>query len=376
MATNAKSLFLANMSHEIRTPMNGVVGMVEALKSTQLTEEQQEFLEIIDISSDNLLSVINDILDFSKVEAGQIEFENTTFNIHDSIEEVIKMISFKTNQKDLYLNFNFDRKIPEFLIGDPLRIKQILINLINNAVKFTTDGGITVYCKLVSLVNKTIEIKINVIDTGIGISPEVKGKLFKSFTQADASTTRKYGGTGLGLAISKSLTKMMNGEIGVDSVEGKGATFWFTIKLKTTSEESIIEEFENEDIGKSKKSLHILVAEDNSINQRVAQYNLEKLGHKIEIAENGELAVKMFESNNYDLIFMDIQMPIMDGLDATKKIRSIELKAGKTKKIPIVAMTANTLKGDKENFMNAGMTDYIGKPFKANELSTLIRRLS
>jgi len=374
MATNTKSLFLANMSHEIRTPMNGVIGMVEALKSTELNEDQREFLEIIDISSENLLSVINDILDFSKVEAGQIEFENITFNLQDSIEEVIKMLIFKTNQKDLYLNFNFDKRIPEFLIGDPLRVKQILINLINNAIKFTNEGGITVYCKLIGIKDKTTEIKISVIDTGIGISDEVQGKLFKSFTQADASTTRTHGGTGLGLAISKSLTQMMNGKIGVNSKLGHGATFWYTIKLKSSSEDLVKEEFINENIEKSKKSLNILVAEDNAINQRVARFNLEKLGHEIQIAENGEIAVQLFKDNNFDLVFMDIQMPVMDGIDATRNIRMFELKKGKTKKTPIVAMTANTLKGDRETFMGAGMTDYIGKPFKAHELSALLDR--
>ena len=375
MATNTKSLFLANMSHEIRTPMNGVIGMVEALKSTELTEDQREFLEIIDISSENLLSVINDILDFSKVEAGQIEFENIAFNLHDSIEEVIKMLTFKTNQKGLYLNFNFDKRIPEFLIGDPLRVKQILINLINNAIKFTNEGGITVYCKLIGTRDKTTEIKIAVIDTGIGISEEVQGKLFRSFTQADASTTRTHGGTGLGLAISKSLTQMMQGEIGVNSKLGQGATFWFTIKLKSSSEDLVKEEFSNENLEKSKKTLKILVAEDNAINQRVARFNLEKLGHEIQIAENGEIAVQKFKDNQFDLVFMDIQMPVMDGIDATKKIRMFELKEGKTKKTPIVAMTANTLKGDKETFMGAGMTDYIGKPFKAHELVALLNRI-
>ncbi len=373
MATNAKSLFLANMSHEIRTPMNGVIGMVEALKSTKLDEEQKEFLEIIDISSENLLSVINDILDFSKVEAGQIEFENISFNIHDSIEEVIKLLTHKTSQKDLYLNFNYDKSIPEFLIGDPLRIKQVLINLVNNAVKFTSKGGITIYCKLIAREKNTAELKIMVIDTGIGISSKVKNKLFSSFTQADASTTRKYGGTGLGLAISKSLTKMMNGLIGVESEEGKGSTFWFTAKLQTATEEYVKKEFEDNRV-ETHEPLYILVAEDNAINQRVAKFNLEKLGHKTEMADNGEIAVEMFKKNNYDLVFMDIQMPVMDGLDATKQIRSYELAEGKTSKTPIIAMTANTLKGDRETFMNAGMTEYIGKPFKASELSNLIRK--
>jgi len=254
-----------------------------------------------------------------------------------------------------------------------LRIKQVLINLVNNAVKFTSKGGITIYCKLIAREKNTAELKIMVIDTGIGISSKVKNKLFSSFTQADASTTRKYGGTGLGLAISKSLTKMMNGLIGVESEEGKGSTFWFTAKLQTATEEYVKKEFEDNRV-ETHEPLYILVAEDNAINQRVAKFNLEKLGHKTEMADNGEIAVEMFKKNNYDLVFMDIQMPVMDGLDATKQIRSYELAEGKTSKTPIIAMTANTLKGDRETFMNAGMTEYIGKPFKASELSNLIRK--
>jgi len=356
--------------------MNGVVGMVEALKSTKLDDDQKEYLDIIDISSENLLSVINDILDFSKVEAGQIEFENITFNIHDSIEEVIKMVSFKTAQKNLYLDFNFDKNIPTYLIGDPLRIKQVLINLINNATKFTSVGGITIDCQLLNKDSINAEIKVIVNDTGIGIPADQKNKLFKSFTQADASTTRKFGGTGLGLAISKSLTKMMSGKIGVESEEGRGSSFWFTAKLTMASEELLKEEFSITASESESIPLTILVAEDNAINQRVAIFNLEKFGHKVDVAENGEIAVKMFKEKAYDIVFMDIQMPIMDGISATKQIRSYELNTGKIKKTPIIAMTANTLKGDKENFMNAGMTDYIGKPFKANELSMLILNIT
>jgi signal transduction histidine kinase len=376
MATNAKSIFLANMSHEIRTPMNGVVGMVEALKSTPLNEEQKEYLDIIDLSSENLLSVINDILDFSKVEAGQIEFENISFNLKDSIEEVIKMLTFKAGQKNLHLNYKFDKNIPEFLIGDPLRIKQVLINFINNAVKFTTEGEVSVDCQLVSTKDNIAEIKFMVSDTGIGISDKNKVKLFKSFSQADASTTRKYGGTGLGLAISKSLSKMMNGKIGVDSEEGKGSTFWFTAKLVITDEEHIKSDFDAETGDIPMSGLKVLVAEDNAINQRVARFNLEKLDIEVDIAENGEIAFELFKKNNYDIVFMDIQMPVMDGLNATRQIRKYELQTGRSSKIPIIAMTANTLKGDKEDFMDAGLTDYIGKPFKPNELISIINSVT
>ncbi|MFK5857084.1 MAG: response regulator [Bacteroidota bacterium] len=375
LATNAKSMFLANMSHEIRTPMNGVVGMVEALKHTQLTEDQMEYLNIIDISSENLLSVVNDILDFSKVEAGQIELENITFNIHKVIDEVVKMLKFKADQKDLYLKFDVDNNIPAFIIGDSLRIKQILINLINNAIKFTSRGGITIHCKLESTDNNNITLRLIVVDTGIGISNKVKDKLFESFTQADASTTRKFGGTGLGLAISKSLTKLMQGEIGVDSVDGEGSSFWFTVLLEKASIKDIPQESSDEVISKAMRQLDILVAEDNSINQRVARFIIEKLGHKIEIAENGEIAVEKFKDGNYDIIFMDIQMPVMDGIVATENIRKIEKSMEISYGVPIIAMTANTLKGDKEKFIESGMNDYIGKPFKAAELSDLIFKI-
>ncbi len=372
LATNAKSMFLANMSHEIRTPMNGVVGMVEALKQTQLTEDQMEYLNIIDISSENLLTVVNDILDFSKVEAGQIELEKITFNVYKIIDEVVKMLRFKSDQKDIYLKFEVDKAIPTFVVGDSLRVKQILINLINNAVKFTRQGGISIGCKLVNSDDNKIKLKLTVTDSGIGISTEAKERLFESFTQADASTTRKFGGTGLGLAISKSLTKMMNGEIGVDSVVGSGSTFWFTIELQKASDNEIPKATSDETFLEAIRSLNILVAEDNSINQRVARFIIERLGHNIEIADNGEIALEKFKNNKYDILFMDIQMPVMDGIEATKKIREIEKSRNVKVGIPIIAMTANTLKGDKEKFLKSGMNDYIGKPFKAAELSELI----
>jgi len=375
LATNAKSMFLANMSHEIRTPMNGVVGMVEALKQTKLTEDQMEYLNIIDISSENLLSVVNDILDFSKVEAGQIELENITFNVQKVIDEVVKMLRFKSDQKDLYLKYEVDKKIPSFLIGDSLRVKQILINLINNAIKFTSHGGISINCKLESINGEDVIIKLDVKDTGIGISKKAQEKLFESFTQADASTTRKFGGTGLGLAISKSLAKMMKGKIGVVSTEGDGSSFWFTISLKKASNQDIPEEINEEVLSTAVRSLNILVAEDNSINQRVARFIIERLGHNIDIADNGQIAIDKFKDGNYDIIFMDIQMPTMDGIEATERIREIESSRNIKYGIPIIAMTANTLKGDKEKFLESGMNDYIGKPFKAAELSNLIFKI-
>ena len=326
LATNAKSMFLANMSHEIRTPMNGVIGMVEALKASKLSEDQMEYLNIIDISSENLLNVVNDILDFSKVEAGQIELENITFSVKNTIKEVVKILRFKSDQKNIFLKHNISNNIPSFLIGDPLRIKQILINLINNAIKFTSSGGIEVNCELVSINLKKAKLKFTVVDTGIGISEEATKRLFQSFTQADASTTRKFGGTGLGLAISKSLSEMMNGEIGVDSVEGSGSSFWFTVRLELASEDGAKVSAESEIDELKSKDINILVAEDYAINQRVARFLIEKLGHKLDIAENGKIAVEKYKTGNYDLILMDIQMPVMDGLEATKTIRAYEQK--------------------------------------------------
>ncbi|PLX10424.1 MAG: hypothetical protein C0598_10395 [Marinilabiliales bacterium] len=293
----------------------------------------------------------------------------------DCIEEVVKLLNFKARQKNLFLDLNFDENIPEYLIGDPLRIKQILINLVNNAVKFTSEGGITINTHLLNTKGKIAEIKYEVIDTGIGIGKEAKSKLFRSFSQADASTTRKFGGTGLGLAISKSLSKMMNGEIGVDSEEGKGSTFWFTTKLNITNEDIVKSEFSAGESNLSMDKLKVLVAEDNAINQRVATFNLEKFGITVDIAENGQEALDMFKKANYNIVFMDIQMPVMDGLEATKKIRHYELESSKAHKVPIIAMTANTLKGDKENFMQSGFTDYISKPFKSSELSLLINKV-
>lgn len=375
LATNAKSMFLANMSHEIRTPMNGVLGMVEALKATSLNEDQAEYVNIIDVSSENLLSVVNDILDFSKVEANQIELENITFSLKKTIEEVLKLLKFKADQKGLYLKSKLGKEIPSFLVGDPTRIKQILINLINNAVKFTSEGGVTVECISVNKSNGKVRLKFSVTDTGIGISDEGKSKLFESFTQADASTTRKFGGTGLGLAISKSLSEMMQGEIGVESTEGEGSSFWFTVLLDMASEDDTNKDENSELQEVHLKDLNILVAEDNAINQRVARFVIEKLGHKVDIAENGEIAVEKYIDGNYDILFMDIQMPILDGMDATRKIREYEKEHSIKNGIPIIAMTANTMKGDREKFLESGMNDYIGKPFKAKELSEVIYKI-
>lgn len=375
-SAKAKANFLANISHEIRTPMNGIIGMVDILKRTSLTVQQQEYLEIIAISGENLLMIINDVLDFSKIEAGQVTFEHIRFNLWDEVNEVIKILRYKAMQKNLDLSFEISPDVPQLLIGDPLRLKQVLINLCNNSIKFTSEGFVRVRVNLVEFSADVVRLNFEVQDTGIGISQENQSKLFKSFAQAEASTTRKFGGTGLGLAISKNLVELMNGKIGIISEEGKGAIFHFDGEFGIAPHD--ISDDETRKLEQSMhfdKELKILLAEDNIINQKVAILNLEKLGHKVIPVDDGKKAIEKFINDSPDVIFMDIQMPVMDGIEATKGIREWEKNNHVPFRVPIVAMTANTLKGDKEIFISSGMDDYLTKPFNVNELVRVIDRI-
>lgn len=376
-AGQAKSTFLANMSHEIRTPMNGIVGMVDILKRTSLTSEQLEFLDIIEISTENLLVIINDILDYTKIEAGQITLDSIRFYLKYEVGEVIKLLNIKAEQKNLKFNFSIAPNVPELIIGDPLRLKQILINLCNNSIKYSTEGFVKIRIEAISSSEKKIRLKFEVEDSGIGISPENQKKLFKSFTQADASTTRKFGGSGLGLAISKNLIQLMNGDIGIISEEGKGSIFYFDVEFSIPAESlSVSEDNKINQLESSISKLKILLVEDNLIIQKVATLNLKKMGHKVSVAPNGIKAVEMFKNEAFDLIFMDIQMPEMDGVEATTLIREWERINNIMNQIPIVAMTANTLQSDKEHFKMVGMNDYLGKPFNNAELAHVVERIS
>lgn len=372
----AKAYFLANFSHEIRTPMNGIIGMIDLLKRTPLTPEQQEYVDIIGVSGENLLMIINDVLDISKIEAGQISFEYIRFNLTEELNEVVKILRYKALEKQLDFNCLIDQDVPECLIGDPLRLKQVLINLCNNAIKFTEKGYVRVHVKTVARNGNNVRLNFQVLDSGIGISSENQAKLFKSFAQAEVSTTRKYGGTGLGLAISKNLVHMMGGEIGVNSQEGNGSVFYFD------GEFGIAEvKLSAKDPGKidaplrSYRTLKILLAEDNVINQKVAILNMQKIGHTVMVVTDGEQAFNAFVNELPDVIFMDVKMPRVDGVEATIKIRDYEKKNNRKNKVPIIAITANTEKSDIDFYFRSGMDDYLCKPFNNCDFESLFERI-
>ncbi len=501
-ANQAKDLFLANMSHEIRTPLNGIVGFTQLLKSTAVTEEQDEFITVIENSSDNLLTIVNDILDLSKIKADKIELENFSFDPVEKFESSIESYAARATEKDIELGVYVDPELPSMIIGDPTKISQILVNLISNAIKFTkANGSVDVRIEKLAESDKETTIKFSVVDSGIGISEEQKGKIFEAFSQADVSTSRKFGGTGLGLAISGKLVSFMGGELEIESVEDEGSTFFFTLTfvksdessprikpnmsgfkvgfvvpdknieremnenlktyiqytdakfeiyygtelleldasllpdiifidhrycrrhdeliqyldldtkivlMTTSSMKRGIEDIENQidrifykpiNLSKIFKSLdvvyekstdtkstkiqdekrntvfeniHALVAEDNNINQKLIKNVLNGFGVEVTLANNGEEALNLRMQNEYDMIFMDIQMPVMGGIEATGKIIEFEEKQRKHH-IPIVALTANALAGDREKYINAGMDNYLSKPIELEQLNNLIQ---
>jgi signal transduction histidine kinase/DNA-binding response OmpR family regulator len=376
-ANKAKSYFLATMSHEIRTPMNGIIGLSNIAKRKTENLEMKTYLDKIEKSSKSLLNIINDILDLSKIETGKLVIENEPLNLEKIIDEIKDLFYFDTQNKGIELKINISKEVPRFIESDPVRIKQILINIIGNAVKFTEKGFIKLDIKLKEKINDKIKILFSIEDTGIGIPKDKEKNLFNPFYQVDGTSKRKYGGTGLGLAITKVLINKMKGEIRLESQINKGTTFYFTIETREISEKEYEKiEIENKEEIKNIKinisNNHVLLVEDNLINQEIAKEILERNGMKVSVAENGLIALEKLKNNNYDIILMDVQMPIMDGYETTGKIRQIadEKKA----KTPIIAMTANAIKGDKEICLNAGMDDYISKPFETEKLLNKIRK--
>lgn len=371
-ANKAKSEFLANMSHEIRTPLNGVIGMLEMTLMTKLENAQRENLEVARNCAETLLALINNILDLSKVESSKVILEEKPFSMKALLQKVVDMHTAAVLEKDLKVEVNLDEKLPPYFCGDVLRLQQVLMNLISNAVKFTQEGKIQIEVKILCSFRDIYTIAFSVEDSGIGIAPKDVTRLFQPFSQVDGTISRKYGGTGLGLAISQNLVNLMGGEIKVKSQKGRGSVFYFTIQIKTADEAEKQNEKPVFEAGKVKQEA-ILLVEDERFNQIVIRQLLNKLGyHNIDVVETGFQAIQAFETKHYDVILMDIQLPELDGLDTTKIIREREKKKGK--KVPIIAVTAHALKGDREKFLEHGMDEYVKKPVNMNELNEAMEK--
>ncbi|MBN2797077.1 MAG: response regulator [Clostridia bacterium] len=365
----AKEHFLSTISHEIRTPLNGMIGMLQLLSMTEITQEQSELIEVSINASNGLLSVINDVLDFTKLSKDKMVLKDEKFNLRNFVEELLVMFKPSAIEKNLDLNMHIQTEIPEHLIGDTSRLRQLLVNLIGNAIKFTHQGSVDLYVELEGKTDLFVILHWIIVDTGIGIAPSHHSKIFNSFSQENDFSVRKYGGTGLGLAIAKGLVELMAGDIWVKSELGMGSEFHFTIRLKQmiNHEESL-----ESPLDETLPKLNVLLAEDDNINQLVVSKLCEKLGWDIKIAENGIEAFALYRDEQFDLVLMDIEMPICNGLEATGLIRNHEIVSNRH--VPIIAMTAYGFEKDKAKCLNAGMDDYITKPVDFVQLKNMVRK--
>jgi signal transduction histidine kinase/ActR/RegA family two-component response regulator len=380
-ANSAKSEFLANMSHEIRTPLNGIVGMAELLARTVLDKEQREMTDVIRSSSETLISIVGGILDFSRIEAGSVQVESIPFDLHASVEGVVKLLAPRAHSKGLVFETAIAPNVPRMVYGDPLRIQQVLTNLLANAIKFTEKGRVRLEVSLGGDSAHPPAVLFRIGDTGVGIDAKTVGRLFTPFTQADSAATRKYGGLGLGLAISHRLVSLMGGSIGVKSEPGSGSTFWFLLPLGSMQAGSAglpepqpaaaVPPLPGRPAQAPAPIRRILIVEDNPVNQIVARRAVRALGYAAEIVSGGEAALEAWGRDSFDLILMDCQMPDMDGYEAAAEIRRRE---DRTARVPIVAMTANTIAGDEEKCRASGMDDYLPKPVRLAVLARTLER--